>query len=75
MPEAEQRPFAFLGTFFMVFLGEASFFIPFNATTFFLGVVVPFDATTFFVDVLVTTAGCLVDVDVFAAPFLVSVKP
>ncbi len=31
---------AFLGAFFVVFLGEAGFFVPFNATTFFIGVVV-----------------------------------
>ncbi len=59
----------------MVFLGGAGFFVPFDATTFFVGVVVlfdtmtflvgvviPFDATIFFVGVVVTTAGCLVDV-------------
>ncbi len=45
------------------------------STTFYLGVVVPFNATTFFVGLVVTTAGCLVNVDVFMAPFLVGVKP
>ncbi len=56
----------FLGAFFVVFLGEAGFFVPFNATT-------------FFVDVVVTTAGCLVCVatifvgSVAAVGFLVGI--
>jgi hypothetical protein len=59
----------------MVFLGEAGFFASFDITTFFLGIVIPFNATTFFVGVIVMTAGCLVNVDVFPAPFLIGVKP
>ena len=63
-----------LGTFFVVFLGEAGFFVLLVATTVFISVVLLFDATTFFVGIIVTMAGCLVDVDVFAALFLVGVK-
>ncbi len=71
---------AFLGALFVVFLGEAGFFM------------ILFDATTFFIGVVVTTAGCLVGiatmifvsgvaalgflvgVDALMAPFLVGVE-
>jgi hypothetical protein len=77
-PEAEQRPVVFLGTFFVVFLGEAGLFVPFNATTFFVGVVVTtagclVGVATIFVGG-VATVGFLVGVDALAAPFLVGVE-
>ncbi len=70
--------FAFLGAFFVVFLGEAGFFVPFNATTFFVGVAMTtagclVSVATIFVGG-VAAVGFLVGIDAFAAPFLVGVE-
>ncbi len=78
LPEAEQRPVAFLGTFFVVFLGEAGFFVPFDARTFFVGVVMTtagclLGVATIFVGGI-AAVGFLVGVDALAAPFLVGVE-
>ncbi len=69
---------AFLGAFFVVFLGEVGFFVPFNATTFFVGVVVTMagclvGVATIFVGGI-AAVGFLVGLDTLVAPFLVSVE-
>jgi hypothetical protein len=69
---------AFLGAFFVVFLGEVGLFVPFDATTFFVGVIVMtagclVGVATIFVGG-VAAVGFLVGVDMLAAPFLVGIE-
>ncbi len=68
----------FLGAFFTVFLGEAGFFVPFDATTFFVCIIARMAGCLVFVASIfvggIAAVGFLVGVDALAAPFMVGIE-